>query len=102
MSNGAASCTPQLTRGIEKTVARLVEKLAETSTEVTDEGLADVAAVSAGNNRVVSWRPALPSSLRRTDQGCLVHVRRTRNGTHPRGVFALHSPLQTGCNAPQP
>ncbi len=43
----------QLTRGIEKTVAKLVERLAETSTEVTDEGLADVATVSAGNNRVV-------------------------------------------------
>ena len=47
----------QLTRGIEKTVAQLVEKLAETSTEVTDDGLADVAAVSAGNNRVVRPRP---------------------------------------------
>lgn len=44
----------QLTRGIEKTVAKLVERLSDTSTEVTDEGLADVAAVSAGNNRVVS------------------------------------------------
>lgn len=44
----------QLTRGIEKTVAKLVERLAESSTEVTDEGLADVAAVSAGNNRLVS------------------------------------------------
>ena len=49
--------TLQLTRGIEKTVAQLVEKLAETSTEVTDDGLADVAAVSAGNNRVVRPRP---------------------------------------------
>lgn len=47
----------QLTRGIEKTVAQLVEKLAETSTEVTDDGLADVAAVSAGNNRVVRPTP---------------------------------------------
>jgi hypothetical protein len=45
-------------------VAKLVEKLAETSTEVTDEGLADVAAVSAGNNRVVR-RHASPS------QACL-------------------------------
>ena len=49
--------TLQLTRGIEKTVAQLVEKLAETSTEVTDDGLADVAAVSAGNNRVVRPTP---------------------------------------------
>lgn len=51
----AAGANPvQLTRGIERTVAKLVEKLQESSTEVTDEGLADVATVSAGNNRVVS------------------------------------------------
>ena len=43
----------QLTRGIEKTVAGLVTKLREMGTEVTDEALADVATVSAGNNRVV-------------------------------------------------
>lgn len=50
----AAGANPvQLTRGIERTVAALVKQLAATSTEVTDEGLADVATVSAGNNRVV-------------------------------------------------
>lgn len=50
----AAGANPvQLTRGIERTVAELVKQLAATSTEVTDEGLADVATVSAGNNRVV-------------------------------------------------
>jgi chaperonin GroEL len=50
----AAGANPvQLTRGIEKTVAQLVQRLAESSTEVTDEGLADVATVSAGNNRVI-------------------------------------------------
>lgn len=50
----AAGANPvQLTRGIDKTVVALVAKLAELSTEVTDEALADVATVSAGNNRVV-------------------------------------------------
>lgn len=53
----AAGANPvQLTRGIERTVAELVKKLQKSSTEVTDEGLADVATVSAGNNRVVRHR----------------------------------------------
>ena len=47
----------QLTRGIEKTVAGLVVKLRDMGTEVTDEALADVATVSAGNNRVVRRCP---------------------------------------------
>ena len=37
-----------------------MKRLAESSTEVTDEGLADVATVSAGNNRVVRLLPAHP------------------------------------------
>lgn len=50
----AAGANPvQLTRGIDKTVIALVAKLKELSTEVTDDALADVATVSAGNNRVV-------------------------------------------------
>jgi chaperonin GroEL (HSP60 family) len=44
----------QLTRGIEKTVAGLVEELQQLSVEVRDEDLANVATVSAGGNEVVS------------------------------------------------
>jgi len=43
----------QLTRGIEKTVAGLVEELQQLSVEVRDEDLANVATVSAGGNEVV-------------------------------------------------
>jgi chaperonin GroEL len=51
----AAGTNPvQLTRGIDRTVQALVAKLKELSKEVTDEALADVATVSAGNNPVVS------------------------------------------------
>lgn len=46
----------QLTRGIEKTVAGLVEELQKLSVEVRDEDLANVATVSAGGNEVVSAR----------------------------------------------
>ncbi len=45
----------QLTRGIEKTVAGLVEELQQLSVEVRDEDLANVATVSAGGNEVVSF-----------------------------------------------
>ena len=40
----------QLTRGMEKTVTKLIVKLKELSKEVADEELASVAAVSAGGN----------------------------------------------------
>jgi len=43
----------QLTRGIEKTVAGLVEELQQLSAEVRDEDLANVATVSAGGNEAV-------------------------------------------------
>ena len=43
----------QLTRGIDKTVSFLVEKLAGLSTEVADDDLVNVAAVSAGGNMVI-------------------------------------------------
>lgn len=47
----AAGANPvQITRGIEKTVKALVEELKLMSKEVEDSELADVAAVSAGNN----------------------------------------------------
>jgi len=47
----AAGANPiQITRGIERTVSALVEKLKGLSTEVSDEDLANVATVSAGNN----------------------------------------------------
>eukprot|EP00850_Spirogloea_muscicola_P015605 SM000121S26002 [mRNA] locus=s121:275524:279743:- [translate_table: standard] len=47
----AAGANPiQITRGIEKTVAALVKELKNMSKEVEDSELADVAAVSAGNN----------------------------------------------------
>ena len=46
----------QLTRGIEKTVAGLVEELQKLSVEVRDEDLANVATVSAGGNEVVTAR----------------------------------------------
>lgn len=47
----AAGANPiQITRGIEKTVAALVLELKAMSKEVEDSELADVAAVSAGNN----------------------------------------------------
>ncbi len=52
-------CGLQLTRGIEKTVAALVEELQELSVAVRDEDLANVATVSAGGNEVVS-APVLP------------------------------------------
>ncbi len=48
----------QLTRGIEKTVAGLVEELQQLSVEVRDEDLANVATVSAGGNEVVSTQPS--------------------------------------------
>jgi hypothetical protein len=57
-------CCAQLTRGIEKTAAALVEELKALSVEVRDEDLANVATVSAGGNEVVrartlgtSWPP---------------------------------------------
>ncbi|EEE64974.1 hypothetical protein OsJ_19883 [Oryza sativa Japonica Group] len=47
----AAGANPvQITRGIEKTAKALVEELKKLSKEVEDSELADVAAVSAGNN----------------------------------------------------
>ncbi|GBG71505.1 hypothetical protein CBR_g8922 [Chara braunii] len=47
----AAGANPvQITRGIDKTVAALVKELKAMSKEVEDKELADVAAVSAGNN----------------------------------------------------
>lgn len=47
----AAGANPiQITRGIEKTVVALVKELKEMAKEVEDSELADVAAVSAGNN----------------------------------------------------
>eukprot|EP00250_Pteridium_aquilinum_P013441 c21344_g2_i1 orf=609-2456(-) len=47
----AAGANPiQITRGIEKTVKALVEELKAMSKDVEDSELADVAAVSAGNN----------------------------------------------------
>ncbi len=53
MLSGHVMCA-QLTRGIEKTVAGLVEELQQLSVEVRDEDLANVATVSAGGNEVVS------------------------------------------------
>nr|GEX39680.1 RuBisCO large subunit-binding protein subunit beta, chloroplastic [Tanacetum cinerariifolium] len=50
----AAGANPiQITRGIEKTTKALVEELKKMSKEVEDSELADVAAVSAGNNQEV-------------------------------------------------
>ena len=50
----AAGTNPiQLSRGIETTVNELVKELAKMSVEVTDDDLANVATVSAGNNEVV-------------------------------------------------
>lgn len=47
----AAGANPvQITRGIDKTVVALVKELKKLSKEVEDSELADVAAVSAGNN----------------------------------------------------
>ncbi|KAG0472888.1 hypothetical protein HPP92_014745 [Vanilla planifolia] len=47
----AAGANPvQITRGIEKTTKALVSELKQISKEVEDSELADVAAVSAGNN----------------------------------------------------
>ncbi|GMH38191.1 hypothetical protein BSKO_06075 [Bryopsis sp. KO-2023] len=48
----AAGANPiQLTRGMDKTATALVKELAKLSTEVSDEDLANVAAVSAGNDK---------------------------------------------------
>ena len=56
----AAGTNPvQLTRGIEKTVAALVKELRALSVDVSDDDLANVATVSAGNNEVVRVRLAL-------------------------------------------
>ncbi|KAK9839442.1 hypothetical protein WJX81_002450 [Elliptochloris bilobata] len=50
----AAGTNPvQLTRGIEKTVAALVKELQALSVDVSDDDLANVATVSAGNNEVI-------------------------------------------------
>ena len=58
----AAGTNPvQLTRGIEKTVTALVKELQSLSVEVSDDDLANVATVSAGNNEVVR----LPCALSR-------------------------------------
>lgn len=47
----AAGANPvQITRGIDNTIKELVELLKEMATEVSDEGIKDVATVSAGNN----------------------------------------------------
>ena len=56
----AAGTNPvQLTRGIEKTVTALVKELQSLSVEVSDDDLANVATVSAGNNEVVRLLCAL-------------------------------------------
>ena len=66
---GAAGTNPgALARGIEKTVAALGKELQALSVEVTDDDLANVATVSAGNNEVVrtqSWR-SMRASLRQS------------------------------------
>ena len=50
----AAGTNPvQLTRGIERTVAALVQELKSVATDVTDDDLVNVATVSAGGNEVV-------------------------------------------------
>lgn len=50
----AAGANPvQITRGIENTIKELVTLLKEMSTEVSDEGIKDVATVSAGNNESI-------------------------------------------------
>lgn len=73
----AAGANPvQLTRGIERTVAELVKKLAATSTEVTDEGLADVATVSAGNNRVIG--DLIASAMAKVGRGGVVTMEESR------------------------
>lgn len=47
----AAGANPvQLTRGMDKTVNALVQELAKISEDVTDDGLENVASVSAGND----------------------------------------------------
>ena len=65
-------CAVQVARGIETTVVKLVKELEAMSVEVTDDELANVATVAAGNNEVVSraalWQPmqlkaALPRML---------------------------------------
>jgi hypothetical protein len=65
-------------------VAGLVTKLREMGTDVTDEALADVATVSAGNNRVVRrafLRPACKSftGIQRTRGTCWGSVLRKVN-----------------------
>ena len=56
----AAGTNPvQLTRGIENTVAALVKELKALSVDVSDDDLANVATVSAGNNEVVRAAPRL-------------------------------------------
>ena len=54
-------------------MAGLVTKLRELGTEVTDEALADVATVSAGNNRVVRhwFRAACLRALAFRRGGCM-------------------------------
>jgi chaperonin GroEL len=50
----AAGANPiQITRGIDKTISALIKELKLLSKEVEDSELADVAAVSAGNNEEV-------------------------------------------------
>ena len=65
----AAGTNPiQLSRGIETTVNELVKELAKMSVEVTDDDLANVATVSAGNNEVVShWLFGCTSAARWSD-----------------------------------
>jgi len=73
----AAGANPvQLTRGIERTVAKLVQKLQESSTEVTDEGLADVATVSAGNNRVIG--DLIAGAMAKVGRGGVVTMEESR------------------------
>ena len=56
----------QVARGIEATVNLLVKELEKMSTDVTDDDLANVATVSAGNNEVVRRRCCL--------QGCCLRL----------------------------
>ena len=70
ITSGRPQCVPagaQLTRGIEKTAAALVEELKALSVAVRDEDLANVATVSAGGNEVVRarcWPPGPSAACR--------------------------------------
>ena len=92
----AAGTNPvQLTRGIEKTVTALVKELKALSVDVSDDDLANVATVSAGNNEVVR-APRRAHLDSRNILGCVQDLVQAP-GHRLRGLIRVFAACVTAC-----